>query len=137
MRKFFKFIIACLIFVSISTPVLAQNDVSYSKDETNMELIENDIKVNDSDIAPIDTENVKKTVVTDSHKESKKVIGLFLKTMVAVAFCSILLYFILVFVKKYYSGSFISQEAEELENLDLATPSTKQDAIRSFLNRTK
>ncbi|MBR2068479.1 MAG: hypothetical protein IJ877_01830 [Candidatus Gastranaerophilales bacterium] len=102
-----------------------------------IELIQNEINVQDLDIEPIDTKKVKQSVIPDPAKEGKKVIGLFLKTMAGVGFCAIILYLILLFVKKFYSSAFISQDFEELENLDLSTPNNKNDALKSFLNRTR
>lgn len=132
-------LLVLLMMIFLACPVFALNETSTPAQDTNsqMELVQNEVKVEDTDVKPIDTEAVKKSVVPNSHNESKKVFGLFLKTMLAVAICAILLYFILVFVKKFYSSSFMPTEDESIENLDLATPNNRQDAIRSFLNRTK
>jgi len=102
-----------------------------------MELIQNEVNVKDLDIDPINTKKVKQAVVPDTKKEGKKIIMLFLKTMMAVAFCTVIIYIILLFVKKFYSSAFVNQEVDEYENLDLATPNTKQEALKSFLNRIK
>ena len=103
-----------------------------------MRLIHQDVKVNDLDIEPIDTNALKDTVVPNTKSEGKKVIGYFLRAMLGVALCAILLYFILLFVKKYYGSAFVNTEEEEyFESFDLTTPSSKQEALRTFLNRTK
>ena len=65
-----------------------------------MKLIQNDVKVNDLDIEPINTKNVKDSVVPDAKKEGKKLIELFLRTMSLVAVSAVILWFILLFVKK-------------------------------------
>ena len=125
-------------FLFVSPMVLAEAPLSVDNAvPSQMDLVTNDISVKDLDIDPINTEQVKKSVVPDTKKEGKKVIGLFLKTMVAVAFSAVILYIILLFVKKYYGSAFVSNEYEEYEALDLATPNNKTDALKSFLNRTK
>ena len=105
--------------------------------ESEMELVQNEVKVQDNQTKPINTSKVDKTVVPDPSKEGKKVMWLFLKAMLAVGFCSILLYLILLFTKKFYSSAFTQNDAQELENLDLSTPNSRQESLRSFLNRTK
>ncbi len=114
--------------ISVSRGISQQGDV---------ELIQNDINVEDLDVEPISTGKLKESVVPDPNKEGKKVIGLFLKTMVAVLVCAVLLYFILLFVKRFYSSSFVDSESEELDSFDLSTPNNKNDALKSFLNKTK
>ena len=101
-----------------------------------IELTQDEIKIEDSEIEPLDTKEVKKTVVPNPKNEGKKVMALFFKTMMAVAFSAIILYVILLFVKKYYGSAFVSQE-ENYEELDLSCPTNKNDALKSFLNRTK
>ena len=70
--------------------------------------------------------------------QGKKVFAYFLRAMLGVAFCSIVLYLILIFIKKYYGSAFVNPEEEEyFEAFDLSTPNNKQDALKAFLNRTK
>ena len=132
-------LIQTVICLALMTPVaiaLPHSDSNVPQ-KPQMELLHNDIRVNDLDIEPINTSAVKKDVIPDTKKESKKVIGLFIKTMTAVAFSAIILYVILIFVRKFYGSAFMPNEYEEIESLDLTHPSTKQDALKSFLNRTK
>ncbi len=128
-----------LIYVLLSflfCPVVMADLANTNQTENNkMELIQNDVRVNDLDIEPINVQDVKKDVIPDPHKESKKVMALFLKTMLGVAICAVLLYIVLLFVKKFYSSAFVSEE-DEYENLDLSTPDNKQEALKSFLNRS-
>lgn len=145
------FILSLYILLSVNCCSLAIADTlataSQSKIENNMDFNadfeadtsrQEQVKVKDLDIDPLDTVSLRKSVVPDPKQEGKKVIGLFLKTMLAVAFCAILLYIILYFVKKFYGDYFISKEYnKEVENLDLSTPETKEEAFRNFLNRTK
>ena len=125
----------CLTFFS---PVgICETGIPVIQDETTINLSE-DTKVQDLDIEPINTENVKKEVVPDTQNEIKKVFGLFVKTMFAVAFSAVLIFCIAIFVKKYYKSAFVPQkEDDEYDNLNLATPETKTEALKFFLNKTK
>lgn len=98
---------------------------------------EADVKVNDEEIEPINTAPVKKEVVPDSKKEGKKVINLFLKVMGAVLLSGVFLFIILSFVKKYYASAFVEEDYEDYESLNLNSPNNKEEALKSFLNRTK
>jgi len=141
-RKLHKilFVISIFCFLALTPAVSAKSDLIALKSITpeQMKLIQQDVKVNDLDIEPIDTQSIKKTVVPDTKKEGKKVFAYFLRAMLGVVLCAIILYLILVFVKKFYGSAFVNLEEEEyFEAFDLSTPKTKQDALKSFLNRTK
>ncbi len=140
LKKVHRLLLTLVVATMLLTPVVAEDEIPVSRgisQQGSSELIQNEIKVEDSDIEPINTESVKKSVVPDPHKEGKKVIGLFIKTMLAVIICSVLLYLILLFSKRFYTKSLINSESEELETFDLSTPNNKNDALKSFLNRTK
>lgn len=131
---------AFICFLALCPTVNAQNDLIALESITpeQMKLIQKDIKVNDLDIEPINTQGVKKNVVPDTKKEGKKVFAYFLRAMLAVAFSAIILYLVLIFVRKYYGSAFMNlNEEEDYEALDLTTPDTKQDALKTFLNRSK
>ena len=131
---------AFIYFLALCPTVNAQNDLIALESITpeQMKLIQKDIKVNDLDIEPINTQGVKKNVVPDTKKEGKKVFAYFLRAMLAVAFSAIILYHVLIFVRKYYGSAFMNlNEEEDYEALDLTTPDTKQDALKTFLNRSK
>ena len=86
------FYIFCLIsFLGITQPSNADVNTNALKNITaeQMNFVQQDVKVNDLDIEPLNTQNVKKDVVPDTHKEGKKVFSYFLRTMLLVAFCSI------------------------------------------------
>ena len=125
----------CLFFVPFAAQCEPLSD--NANNSSQMNLVVNEVSVKDLDIDPINTEKVKKSVVPDTKKEGKKVIGLFLKTMIAVLFSAVIVYLILLFVKKFYGTAFYKNEYEEFEGLDLSTPTNKTDALKSFLNRTK
>ena len=125
--------IVAVCFLTFPSVATAQNDYNQS-----VGVIHSDIKVNDLDLEPINTQEVKKTVVPDTQKEGKKVFALFLRTMSGVLFSIIVLYLVLVFIKKYHGSAFVNPDDEEyFEAFDLSTPDNRQDALKSFLNRTK
>ena len=134
------YIICAICFLAFSPIALADKNEAALKNTTaeQMNFVAQDVKVNDLDIEPINTQALKKEVVPDTKKEGKKVFAYFLRAMLGVAFCSIILYLILVFVKRYYGSAFVNPEEEEyFEAFDLSTPNSKQDALKAFLNRTK
>ncbi len=134
-RKFFLCSLLCLNLAFVSQPlVFAQSDIPSLQEQ--MELIQNDIKVDDLDIEPINTQDLKNNVVPNSKEEGQKVLFLFFKTMFAVALSGGIIYIALLFVRKYRSSAFVEIEYDEYAMLNLATPASKQDAFMSFLNRT-
>lgn len=136
LRKTFLIIIS-LCFLALAPHVSAKSNIIAFKNFNEIQVIK-DIKVNDLDIEPINTYGVKKNVIPDTKSESKKMMGYFLKAMLGVVLCAIILYLILLFVKKFYGSAFVNLEEEEyFEAFDLSAPKSKQDALRMFLNRTK
>ena len=133
------FIICTICFLGLSSWAHTDVNTAALKNITaeQMNFVSQDVKVDDLDIEPINTQALKKDIVPDTHKEGKKVLKYFLRAMLGVAFCSIILYLILVFVKKYYGSAFVNHEEEYFEAFDLSTPDNKQDALKTFLNRTK
>ena len=128
-----------ICFLALGSFASAKSDLIAFKSIPPQEVQQfQDVRVNDLDIEPINTQEVKKNVVPDTKSEGKKVIAYFLRAMLGVAFCAIVLYLILVFIKKYYGSAFVNLDEEEyFEAFDLSTPKTKQDALKAFLNRTK
>ena len=145
MKLLSKILVFCfsLFYIAsfIALPACAVDDVIPVAHDVSLEgnevLIQNDIKVKDNDIEPINTNSVKKTVVPSPKKEGRKVIDLFLKTMSAVVFCAVVLYVILVFVKRFYQSAFIDNDDKDIEGFDLTPPQSKNEALQSFLNRSK
>lgn len=136
LRKNIIFLFCLCILFSPVCFGLSENELA-KVEKPPIELIQKDVKVNDLDIEPINTKKVKDGVVPNTKQEGKKVLQLFLKTMLAVAISAILLNVILIFVKRFYGSAFVSQDYDDYEELDLTTPNTKQDALKAFLNRTK
>lgn len=139
-KAFLTFCIICGLFVFSPQVYALQEQIPIVVDgasKDNLNVIQNNIKVKDNDIEPINTSDVKKDVVPNAKKEGQKVMFLFIKTMLAVAFSAVILYIVLVFIKKFYGSAFINNESDEYEAFDLAAPDNKEDALKSFLNRTK
>jgi len=107
------------------------------KSEEASKIIQDDIRVNDLDVSPINTQKVKKDIMPDTKKEGKKVLNYFLRVMGAVLACAAFIFIILVFVKKFYGSAFAIDEADEYEDLSLLAPETKEEALKSFLSKTK
>ena len=129
-------LIMCFGFIN---PIsICKAEIPVVQDVEQSALRQEDANIADLDIEPINTEQVKKNVVPDTKSELKKVINLFLKTMASVAVCAVILYIVLIFVKKYYGSAFVPPvDDEEYDNLELTTPEDKTSALKSFLNRTK
>ena len=133
-------VIVCLFALTFNTNAYANNDLNALSNATveQMQLVHQDVKVNDLDIEPINTLAVKKGVVPDTKDESKKVMSYFLKAMLGVVLCAVFLYLLLLLIKRCYGTSFTDTEEEEyFESCDLTTPTSKQEALKTFLNRTR
>ena len=134
-RKFFLIGLLCINLISIGQIQVIATENQTSLQEQ-MKLIQNDIKIDDLDIEPINTDDLKKKVVPDAKKEGKKVIFLFFKTILLVAFSGAIIYVCLMLVRKYRASDFAEVEYDEFAMLNLASPESKQEAFMSFLNRT-
>lgn len=127
-------------FMAFLPNVEAKNDLIALESITpeQMKLIQQDVKVNDLDIEPINTQEVKKNVVVNTQTEAKKVLAYIIRGALALVFCIIIIYLILIFVRKYYRSAFVNPDEEDyFEAFDLSTPENKQDALKAFLNRSK
>ena len=128
----------CLI--AFNPNAQAKNDLIALESITpeQMKLIQKDVKVNDLDIEPINTQSIKKEVVPDTKREAKKLAAYLIRGFCVVLLSGILIFFILLFVKKYYSSAFVNPDEEDyFESFDLSTPDNRQDALKAFLNRSK
>lgn len=143
LKQLHSFILSVIIvcFLSVSQVAFGEietNSLQEGIPKDDVGYVQNNIR--DTNLEPMNTESIKKSVIPDPAKEGKKVIGLFIKMMIAVAFSALLIYALLLLVKKYYPVSFSNSDNNDddnYENLDLSTPDSKNDALKSFLNRTK
>ena len=133
------FCIAVIIIAFMFNPIICiKVQAETTRDNAVQVYVQKDVKVNDLDIEPINTQEVKKTVVPDVKNEWKKVFSNFLKAMMIVLFSGVIVYLILLFVKKYYGSVFVATDDDEyFETLDMTTPDNRPDALKSFLHRTK
>lgn len=139
LRKTFV-VLALVCAIAIGARAYADNNLVALKSITpeQMKLIQKDVRVNDLDIEPMNTQGVKSTAVPDTKKEGKKFVAYLIKVMSLVGLSCIIIYFILLFVRKYHSSAFSNKEEDEyFEELDLTPPNNRPDALKSFLNRTK
>lgn len=137
-KAFLVFFVLASMFFGFGNKTLANDNLLLAlNDSDSLEVIQSDVRVNDLDINPINTQKVKKNVVPDTKKEGKRVLDYFLRVMGAVLACAAILYLILVFVKKFYGSAFALDVQDEYEELNLSSPETKEEALKSFLNRTK
>jgi len=132
-------VVICIICFSVISPVAySALGIPVVQESADINLTEDSINVKDIDIDPINTEQVKKNVVPDTKNEFKKLIGLFIKAMIMVVFSAVVIYIVVLFVRKYFGSEFAPQaDEEEYDNLELTTPEDKISALKSFLNRTK
>lgn len=144
LKRLCKVILLIIVLINFSIaiePAYAKpSGIPVLTEETTQDLtFDDNVKVKDLDIDPLNTDSIKKSVVPDTKKEGKKLIGLFVKVMLLVALSSLIVFIVLFFVKRFYGSTFVpsDEEYENAEMLELITPSTKSDALRSFLNRTK
>lgn len=86
---------------------------------------------------PYDKSDLKREVVPETRGELFMVALMFLKVMFAVVICSIILYFLLLLVKKGYSEPVVYKTKEENLPEDLKSPQNENDALRTFFNQTK
>ncbi len=124
-KLFNKFIITLVCIISLilsgQPAVMAtEGGIPVMSDESSQEITldKTESHVKDIDIEPINTDKVKKSVVPDTRQEGKKLIGLFIKTMLLVAFCAVVLYVILFFIKRYYGSAFVPSD-EEYEDAEM------------------
>lgn len=87
--------------------------------------------------SPYQRTNTDFNAVPKLHGEFFDVIFRFIKVMIAVAVASVVIYFLLLLVRKFYGEKLQEKYFNEDENLDLRTPKNDTTALRGFLNQTK
>lgn len=94
------------------------------------------LRVEDNDFDPNVNEELTKSVVPNTGLELIKLISMFGKVMFGVALASLMLYFILLFTKKYFHPPLPSKGEEDFDIRDLNSPKNTDEALKSFLDRT-
>ena len=167
MRKFLVFIIS-FITLCANTDVFAQingqeainsvenieiqteNTQQVKTGETKQEQIDKlneemglgeqkQIVIDDIKSSPNDNVALTKKVVPDTKSELTKMVKMFLKVMLAVAISTVIIFVVLLFVRRFYSPIVtledLNQDSETKNTLD--TPQNKNDALKTFLDKTK
>lgn len=97
------------------------------------------IVIDDIKSSPNDNVALTKKVVPDTKSELTKMIKMFLKVMLAVAISTVIIFVVLLFVRRFYSPIVtledLNQDSEAKNTLD--TPQNKNDALKTFLDKTK
>ena len=97
------------------------------------------IVIDDIKSSPNDNVALTKKVVPDTKSELTKMVKMFLKVMLAVAISTVIIFVVLLFVRRFYSPIVtledLNQDSEAKNTLD--TPQNKNDALKTFLDKTK
>ena len=98
------------------------------------------IVIDDVKSSPNDNAALTKKVVPDTRSELTKMVKMFLKVMLAVAISTVVIFVVLLFVRRFYSPIVtlddLSADDKERKN-SLETPQNKNEALKTFLNKTK
>lgn len=87
--------------------------------------------------SPYQKTNTDFNVVPKLHSEIFDVMFMFVKVMLGVAIASLIIYGLLILVKKYF-GENLEENVPKWDNeVDLRTPKNDTSALRGFLNQTK
>jgi len=89
-----------------------------------------------SEIKPYDEKNLPKEVPPEPKSEFQKLVGMFLKVMFAVVLCAFVIFFLLLFVRRFYGDKIISAAQDGLQD-NLKSSQTDSEALKTFLNKTK
>jgi len=94
------------------------------------------LKVEDKDFDPNTNDELTKNVVPNTGTELMKFVSMFARVMLGVIIASLLLYFILLFTKKYFHPPLPAKGEEDFDVRDLNSPKNTDEALKSFLDRT-
>lgn len=98
------------------------------------------IVVEDIKSTPNDNLALTKKVVPDTKSELVKMVFMFLRVMLAVALSSVVIFIMLLVVRRFYSPKVTLDDLnlkEENKNISLDTPQNKSAALKTFLDKTK
>lgn len=94
------------------------------------------LRVEDKDFDPNANEELTKEVIPNTGMELIKLISMFARVMLAVLVASFVIYFLLLFVRKYFHPPLPAKGEEDFDIRDLNSPKTTDEALKSFLDRT-
>ena len=97
------------------------------------------IVIDDVQSSPNDNTALTKKVVPDTKSELTKMVKMFLKVMLAVAISSVVIFVVLLFVRRFYAPMVTLEDlnADEDKKITLDTPQNKNEALKTFLDKTK
>ncbi len=97
------------------------------------------IVIDDIKTTPNDNKILTKKVVPDTKSELTKMIKMFLKVMMAVALSSVVIFVLLLFVRRFYAKGVTLEDlsSNDERKISLETPQNQSEALKTFLNKTK
>ena len=97
------------------------------------------IVIDDVQSSPNDNVALTKKVVPDTRSELTKMVKMFLKVMLAVAISSVVIFVVLLFVRHFYAPMVTLEDlnADDDKKITLDTPQNKNEALKTFLDKTK
>lgn len=132
--------------IEIQTENTQQVETSETKEEQIDKLNEEmglgeqkQIVIDDIKSSPNDNIALTKKVVPDTKSELTKMIKMFLKVMLAVAISTVIIFVVLLFVRRFYSPVVTLEDlkTDDEKKNTLDTPQNKNEALKTFLNKTK
>ena len=96
------------------------------------------IVIDDVQSSPNDNVALTRKVVPDTRSELTKMVKMFLKVMLAVAISSVVIFVVLLFVRRFYAPMVTLEDlnADDDKKITLDTPQNKNEALKTFLDKT-
>ena len=115
-----------------------ENDIDKLNEEMGLGE-QRQIVIDDVQSSPNDNKVLTKKVVPDTRSELTKMVKMFLKVMLAVAISSVVIFVVLLFVRRFYAPMVTLEDlnADEDRKITLDTPQNKNEALKTFLDKTK
>lgn len=115
-----------------------ENDIDKLNEEVGLGE-QRQIVIDDVQSSPNDNKALTKKVVPDTRSELTKMVKMFLKVMLAVAISSVVIFVVLLFVRRFYAPMVTLEDlnADEDKKITLDTPQNKNEALKTFLDKTK
>lgn len=127
---------------AVQDDTVAQTQEQSDIDKLNEEMglgEQKQIVIDDVQSSPNDNVALTKRVVPDTKSELTKMVKMFLKVMLAVAISSVVIFVVLLFVRRFYSPVVTMGDLnkEDDKKISLDTPQNKNEALKTFLDKTK
>ena len=127
---------------TVDTNEAVNNEQEHDIDKLTAELRlrhQRQIVIDDVQSSPNDNKALTKKVVPDTRSELTKMVKMFLKVMLAVAISSVVIFVVLLFVRRFYAPMVTLEDlnADEDKKITLDTPQNKNEALKTFLDKTK